>query len=230
MHSQLQGADTIPPSHVVSQYYNKMFVKALSAPQPTITHSLEELQQAIQTALFNALAQNTRRTYRVGVRCNLIFCFHFSLPPLPPSEQVLMYFISHLARTVSIAMLKVYLAGVRMFFIEQGVPDPFRQFDTIRQLQQGIQRQKGQRPSQHRLPITPGILRKLRYALRRDENLHPADKTMLWVAFTTAFFAFLRASGFTSPGTFQPSHHLSGADIRIDSNQAKIHLKVSKTD
>lgn len=59
---------------------------------------------------------------------------------------------------------------------------------------------------------------------------------MMWAACCLGFFAFLRAGEFTVPSAthFDPSIHLSPADIAVDSHSdptlMRIHLKQSKTD
>lgn len=46
-----------------------------------------------------------------------------------------------------------------------------------------------------------------------------------------AFFGFLRVGEFTCPGSFDPSQHLSGADVRLDSpGSFRLFIKSSKTD
>lgn len=53
---------------------------------------------------------------------------------------------------------------------------------------------------------------------------------MLWVAFTTAFFGFLRVSEFVAPAasSIDPSRTLLLGDIIIQNDCAYIHIKRSK--
>ena len=58
---------------------------------------------------------------------------------------------------------------------------------------------------------------------------------MLWAACCLGFFGFLRAGEFTVNSAFQPSIHMTVADLQADSlvNPTcflKVHIKCSKTD
>ena len=54
-------------------------------------------------------------------------------------------------------------------------------------------------PSHQHLPITMTLLRQIKEELARPPDYLPTDKLMLWLAFTLAFYGFLRSSDFTSP-------------------------------
>ena len=62
------------------------------------------------------------------------------------------------------------------------------------------------------------------------------DQILLWVAFTLAFFDFLRLGEICSPSdkAYDPTAHLSFSGVAIDDPQnpsiMRIHLKTSKTD
>ena len=57
---------------------------------------------------------------------------------------------------------------------------------------------------------------------------------MLWAACCLGFFGFLRAGEFTVNSAFQPSIHMTVADLQADSlvnpTCFKVHIKCSKTD
>ena len=135
-----------------------------------------------------------------------------------------------LANSISCRSLEVYLAGIRMFFIEHGFTKPFENFTTLKLLKRGIKRTKGQQPTKVRRPLTGQLLYKLRKQLWRETALHRHNKAMLWAAFTTAFFGLLRSAEFTAPKKFEPKLHLSGKDVRVSHKQATFHIKSSKTD
>lgn len=66
----------------------------------------------------------------------------------------------------------------------------------------------------------------------RTASISSKDQIMLWAAFTTAFFGFLRASEFcsTAQGSFDPASTLMTRDITIRESQISINIKTSKVD
>ena len=98
----------------------------------------------------------------------------------------------------------------------------------------GVRRIRGERAARPRLPITPDILR----ALLRHWSASGItyDVVMLWAACCLGFFGFLRAGEFTvnSKKSFDPSCHLTPADVSVDSRKApqmvRVAIRQSKTD
>ena len=85
-----------------------------------------------------------------------------------------------------------------------------------------------------RYPITITVLHRIYSKLQRFHS-QAVDSSMLWAAFTLAFFGFLRSSEFTCNGKFNPHTHLSRADISLEPyifspNCLEITMKKSKTD
>lgn len=124
----------------------------------------------------------------------------------------------------------VYLSGVRLFHIENGLPDPTKEASLLHYLCTAIRRSDIHKPRQ-RHPITLQLLQTIKEELSLS-HLPSRDKLMYWAAFTLAFYGFLRASEYTSPTSsrFNPSLHLSARDITICPESIKLHLKRSKTD
>ena len=103
--------------------------------------------------------------------------------------------------------------------------------ERLRLLVRAIKRVKGQAALPKRAPITMDLMRSLKNNMRVSDY-DESDKLMLWAAFTTAFFGFLRSSEFCSQTsrTFDPERTLLVKDISITGNTAYVNIKISKTD
>ena len=165
------------------------------------------------------------------MRRYISFCNSRQWQSFPATESTLRYFAVFLADQVSYRTVKLYMASIRFFHIDN-LPDPFQDAPLLHLLLRGIKRSVGL-SSKRRLPITMSLLRKLKIELAQAPEIFPRDKLMLWSAFTLAFFAFLRSSEFTSPSTshFNALSNISGNDISFNSDGSlSLHLKSSKTD
>ena len=219
----------LTPSFPANTYYANVVAGVFQRPPKQRARPLTQLAYSSQQLQFKALAPSTRRTYGVGVRWYLDFCRRQRHDPLPPSEQLLIWFLTARADTISWKTAQVYMSGLRTFFIEHGFSNPFKEFDLLRLTLQGLKREQGQQPRRPRKPITPSLLKQLSERLHHDQA-SDHDKAMLWAAFTTAFFGFLRVSEFTSQGQHDPRVHLTVNDVRIQQSYASIRIKTSKVD
>ena len=104
---------------------------------------------------------------------------------LPASEGTLIYFASYLARSVRHCTIKLYLAAVRNLHITAGFPDPLKGKLLLRKVLKGILRFQGDAQIR-RQPVTPRVLCAIRPILQ--SWLSPRDFSMIWAAFTLAFF------------------------------------------
>ena len=185
------------------------------------------------------LAWTTQRTYSSGEKSFITFCLMNRLVSdrgdiLPASEGTLIYFASHLARTVRHSTIKTYLAAVRNLHISCGHGDPLTGKLLLKKVLRGILRYQGQRRIL-RQPVTPGTLIAIRPIL--EAWLGEGDFSMIWAAFTLAFYGFLRCSEFTYPGvhSFRPQFDL-GTDCvsfypsLVCPQHIVVTLKSSKTD
>ena len=153
---------------------------------------------------------------------------------LPASEGTLIYFSSYLARKVKHSTIKLYLAAVRNLHISCGYGDPLLGKLLLKKVLRGILRYQGH-TRVLRQPVTPRVLFAIRPILLAW--LGERDFSMIWAAFTLAFFCFLRCSEFTCQGvsTFRPKFDLSADCVLFHPSiaspqQMTIILKSSKTD
>ena len=127
---------------------------------------------------------------------------------------------------VSASSLSVYLAAVRQIHLQQGFPPPTvgdmpRLQQVLRRIKQAQARPPNPTSSQRsRLPITPTLLHTIWHSWS-DAPLEK-DKVMLWAAFTTCFFSFMRSGELcirdTSKG-FDETTDLTFEDVAMDKYQ-----------
>jgi hypothetical protein len=178
-----------------------------------------------------SLSESSHRTYLQGKSAYLSFCAEHALSPFPALESNLCLFVSYLARNVSYATTRTYIAAVRYWNIKLGFPTKFENMTYLRMTVRGTKRVNGLTKREKKLPITIDIMKQLKNQLRIS-SFTERDKLMLWCAFTTAFFGFLRSSEFCCPTslTFDPSSCLLVRDANVSPTSATIMIKVSKTD
>ena len=204
---------------------------------PAFAH--DPLREEVQTYANWGLAWSTNRTYGSGEKRFIRFCLMNRIMSsegdiLPATEGTLVYFASYLARTVRHSTIKLYLSAVRNLHLSCGHGDPLQGKLLLRKVLRGILRYQGQTRIL-RQPVTPGVLLAIQPILRTW--LGERDFSMIWAAFTLAFFAFLQCSEFTYPGTFKfrPQFDLSADCVSFHPSlacpqQMSIFLKASKTD
>ena len=187
---------------------------------------------------FSGLSPATRGCYKAGLKKYMEFCLQAHLPTIPTSERTLLLFATHLANlNLSYPTIKVYMAAVRSAHVTLGHHGAFEKQYTPRldQLMRGIQKEKCKTCSPKvRLPITMDIMAQFKSVLTK----HPKNyqSTMIWAAYCTAFFGFLRVSEFTVPSRYKydPDVHQSLSDVTLDNTHSpelvRLHIKQSKTD
>ena len=193
----------------------------------------------VQFYLTKGLAPSTRRTYRSGQERFLKFCEQSNVTPLPVNQSLLCSYVAYLANQgLRHCTIKVYLSAVRNLQITYGYEDPFAgtampQLDLVMRGIKRVEAEKGI-SKRERMPISPLILGQLKGVWSPAGHTH--DTKMIWAACTLEYFAFLRAGEMTVPNnkTFDPSVHLSVADIAVDDvknpSVLQINIKQSKTD
>ena len=173
--------------------------------------------------------------YEVGWHKYLAFCRAHGLHPLPITEYHQTAFAAHLSLSVNWGTIRSYLSAIRFIQIRAGLPDPTCQPPPrLPYVLKGIRKMAPQHVRSQRLPITPALLHNIHSLWSRQSPTF--DRVMLWAAFCTGFFGFMRAGEFTT--TFMDNlttrPYLSTADVTVDSHEnpqiLTIHLRHSKTD
>jgi len=152
---------------------------------------------------------STQRVYNAGIKKYLQFCNLTAATPTPSSEQLLCRFVTSLALdNISANSIKVYLSAVHQLHMQRKLQlPPLGDMARLAQVVRGIRiAQTTIRPLVYQVtPITLEILRKIKAAWQES----PIDdgKAMLWAAFLTAFFGFMRSRELYSHSSheFDPS-------------------------
>lgn len=142
-----------------------------------------------------------------------------------------MLFTSSLSLTSSYSNIKIHLAAIKHFLLLHGFHTSIPPLPRLYMLTRAIKRKSCHHKKPKRLPITPAILIHLqRYLINSHYSLQ--NQKMLWAAFTTAFFGFLRSSEFTAPTikSYHPETTLLVSDVTLKQSRLNINIKTSKTD
>lgn len=139
------------------------------------------------------------------------------------------FFVAHLSKEVQYPTIKLYLAAIRFFQLQQGWHDPLKDTHQLSILLRGAQKQATPRT---RSPITPALLQSIVTTILRSTRLCAQDRYLYASAMTMAFFGCLRAGEITYPSTiaFNPRRHLTIKDIRLSKQVLEVVIKHSKTD
>ena len=122
---------------------------------------------------------------------------------------------------------------MRSLQIDLGLGDPLTAMPRLEHVLQGIEHFQAS-TVQARPPRVP-VTRDLMLLIHSHLNLADPDSAMLWAAFSTAWFGFLRVSEFTTPPSgFDPSIYLPISDLMVDCHLHTLGvlllIKASKTD
>ena len=192
---------------------------------------LQHLENNIQSLLSWTLAPSTTRNYTAAYNRYQKFCSVHNLQAAPIHEHNLMLFISSIS-TTSISNIKSHLAAIKHHMILYGYHQVIPPLPRLYMLTRAIKRTNRHNTRPNRNPITISKLNQLKHYLSTNTLLNIFDQTMLWAAFLTAFFGFLRSSEYVSPTTtyFDPETTLLLSDVQFINQRTHIHIKASKTD
>ena len=177
------------------------------------------------------LAPSTSSTYQAAFNQYTTFCRSHQLQPAPLLEANLMLYVSQLSLNSSPSTIKSHLAAIKHHVLLLGYHQHIPPFPRLYMLTRAIKRITGNAQNKpKRLPITIMHLTRLKDYLASNFCKH--DQDMLWAAFTTAFFGFLRSSEFVAPTTktFDPEQTLLVSDVTTKHSHIHLNIKASKTD
>lgn len=187
------------------------------------------LNKIRRTLRETAIADSTRQAYKAGFQRYTQFCHNYRLRLLPTNEETLCFFVAYLSVEVQYPTIKLYLAAIRFFQLQQGMHDPLKDTPRLSLLLRGAQKQARRRT---RLPISPALLQNIVRTILRSSHLHIQDRYLYVSAITMVFFGCLRCGEITYPTTrtFNPSRHLTMRDVRTSKKGIELAIKQSKTD
>ena len=184
---------------------------------------MHKLGKSLQSYYLQGLAKSTQRTYTSTKSRSSAFCNQACTSPLPLSESVLCFYVSHLAdEGLAHTTIKSYLSACCHLHISHGYSEPcIGDMPRLAQVMKGIKASQAKqgRQAKPRLPITPSILTQIKSFLNKQPE--DFDNIMAWAAYTTCFFGFLRAGEICIPSDseYNSGAHLSFSDIAVDSQQ-----------
>lgn len=155
---------------------------------------------------------------------------------MPPTinEQIIIYFAAFCKNShLRYETIKLYLSGIRHFYIRYNIDSPLNYPGQLLQLQyvlRGLKKSQQNNPIT-RLPITFDLLERMIRILPKHMCLY--DEAMYRAILLLAFFGFLRCGEFTvqQEGKFNPMLNLCLGDVSFHFvNRYDIFLKNSKAD
>ena len=124
-------------------------------------------------------------------------------------------YVALLARSLSFSSIRVYLNAISFLHKIRGYPNPLQDNFILDLGLRGIKRTLGN-PTNKKLPITPDILKCIFPQLDFDSVFD----IVIWATALVMFTCMLHVSNaLCTSQTFDPSHHLTRADIIVKSGQ-----------
>ena len=161
-----------------------------------------------------AYAKGTYSNLRSQWRAYLRFTLYFGLKPVPASPSTVMMFAQFQSKTMTVASIKNYVAGIHTLHKYLGLPFPPLDDFYTSLFFKGLTKSNPHIPHQA-LPITPAILLKIYHKL----NFADPFSSTLWCACLFAFFSFARKSNLLPPVSegegFENSKHITRGHISV---------------
>ncbi len=144
---------------------------------------------------------------------------------MPASSTILCRYAAFLARSLVPDSIKQYLNCVRLLHLESGLVNPIKDNWPLTLVLRGISRTHGRPPAQ-KLPITPGILHRIREQL----DLSDPQDIVFWAACLVAFFSFCRKASLVPKSVGRDSDStLCRHDVQFVAQGVVISIRKTKT-
>ena len=145
------------------------------------------------------------------------------------NESLLVYFVTHCKSVLKLKYetIKLYLAGIRFYYIRAGHGDMLKGCDQLNYVLGGIKRSQNN-VTKKRLPITADILKQLWKVLDKGA-FSPFVDLMLKCMFSCAYFGFLRCGEITCQNA-NSAQFLHVSDVSLGGDFYMLKLRTSKTD
>ena len=194
----------------------------------------ENWRKALATTANHGLAKSTWSSYRTAAkmlqRCGQETNTNMTFPL--SEGKVLTFMAWMIARNLSANTMESYIAGIRQTHLSNGVCLPILRTPIVKQILEGkkhedsIAKKLEKKPI--RLPVTPDILKLLKYEIKRS-LLAPEMKLLLWTVATVAFAGAFRIHELLArvEGTFDPSFTLLSKDVisrSLNINKEKVQI------
>ena len=174
---------------------------------------------------------NTRLSHLFGNSNLFLYLDDFFF--VDKARLTLHYFCTHISQSVSHRTVMVYLAGIRLLHIENGLTDLTKNAPLLHYLLTAIRRPSVRKPLQ-RHPITSALLVTLK------TQLHQSDRASRDRALFGRLFLWQIMDSYVHVSTFHhhhitllylnPKYHLLWSNIQIREESIRIQLSRSKTD
>lgn len=150
-----------------------------------------ELAKALEDEIyhyrFHTFAANTKASYSTHRTSYLRFCSRMGYPPFPAQSAHPCQYAAFLARSLKPLSIPNYLNIIGLLHKEFNLPYPLTDNWPLQSLLTGIQRVKGEPPSQN-APFTPDLLLQI-YSLL---NMRSSFDASFWAICLVSFFGMLR--------------------------------------
>ena len=159
---------------------------------------LSELDRTVVSLVRGGITANSRAAYSAAVKKYTAFCRIYSLPPVPVSQSNALRFVAHCTNAgLAVSSIRVYLAGLRSWSIDMGLPPPELYTPQLAQAIKCLDR--------HYTPLqAPPILHHHLLSIFSRASFNK-DNFMSLSALSLAYFACLRPSEYLATrGTAPP--------------------------